>query len=147
MDVEETLDTGGVYACGEVPIGPATTAAELRAELVERRHAACSSTSLARPLPEPQPQLGEATYAEKIAPGELELEWARPAVELDRVVRVGGAWTTFRGRRLKVHRGRARRATPASPASSAPTGRSPPAPARCGSSTVQPEGKGADAVD
>ena len=35
MDVEEGLDTGGTYACVEVPIGPEATAAELRAELVE----------------------------------------------------------------------------------------------------------------
>ena len=28
--------------------------------------------------------------------------WSRPAAELDRIVRVGDAWTTFRSRRLKV---------------------------------------------
>ena len=30
------------------------------------------------------------------------LDWSRPAAELDRLVRLGGAWTTFRGKRLKV---------------------------------------------
>ena len=34
MAVEEGLDTGGVYATAEVPIGPTTTADELRRELV-----------------------------------------------------------------------------------------------------------------
>jgi methionyl-tRNA formyltransferase len=34
----------------------------------------------------------------------LELDWHRPAVELHRVVRVGPAWTTVRGRRLHVLR-------------------------------------------
>ena len=54
----------------------------------------------------PEPQLGEALYAAKIDRSELELVWERPAVELGRVVRVGRAWTTFRGRRLIVERAR-----------------------------------------
>jgi methionyl-tRNA formyltransferase len=103
MDVEETLDTGRVYACREVAIGPTTTAAELRAQLVELGTDLLVDV-LAAPLPTPQPQVGDVTYAEKISPDELQLEWSRPAIELDRWVRVGGAWTTFRGRRLKVHR-------------------------------------------
>jgi methionyl-tRNA formyltransferase len=103
MDVEETLDTGGIYACREVAIGPAATVAELRAELVEMGTQLLVEV-LAAPLPPPRPQVGDVTYAEKIAPEELELSWDRPAVELDRWIRVGGAWTTFRGRRLKVHR-------------------------------------------
>jgi methionyl-tRNA formyltransferase len=53
-------------------------------------------------LADPEPQAGEATYAAKLTADDLHLDWSRPAVELDRVVRVGGAWTTFRGRRLKV---------------------------------------------
>jgi methionyl-tRNA formyltransferase len=103
MDVEETLDTGGVYACRDVPIRPDVTAAELRAELVELGTHLLVDV-LAAPLPEPQPQVGDVTYAEKISAEELHLAWSEPAVVLDRRVRVGGAWTTFRGRRLKVHR-------------------------------------------
>ena len=45
-------------------------------------------------------------YAAKIDRGELRLAWQRPAVELDRLVRVGRAWTTFRGKRLIVERAR-----------------------------------------
>jgi methionyl-tRNA formyltransferase len=41
-------------------------------------------------------------YAAKIEPGDLELDWSLPPEELARIVRVGGAWTTFRGKRLKV---------------------------------------------
>jgi len=102
MDVEEGLDTGGVYARREVPIGPSTTASGLRDELVTVGTELLLDV-LSRPLGEPEPQRGDVTYADKISPDELELDWTRPAVELDRVVRVGGAWTTFRGRRLKVH--------------------------------------------
>jgi methionyl-tRNA formyltransferase len=101
MDVEEGLDTGGVYARAEVPNGPATTADALRAELVAVGTPLLVET-LRRGLGEPEPQHGEVTYAEKIDPAELQIDWDRPAVEIDRLVRLGGAWTTFDGRRLKV---------------------------------------------
>jgi methionyl-tRNA formyltransferase len=48
------------------------------------------------------PQAGEPTYAAKVTPEDLRLDWSRRADELGRIVRVGGAWTTFRGHRLKV---------------------------------------------
>ena len=56
---------------------------------------------------EPRAQVGEPTYAAKIEPREHQLDWSLPAVQLARVVRLGEAWTTFRGRRLKVHRAHA----------------------------------------
>jgi methionyl-tRNA formyltransferase len=55
-----------------------------------------------RSLPEPVPQHGEVTIAEKITKEDLHLDWRQPAVQLARVVRLGHAWTTFRGRRLGV---------------------------------------------
>ena len=65
-----------------------TTADELRAEL------AVAGTDLLvdrlrAGLATPTPQAGEPTYAAKIDPAELELDWTHPADELDRVVRVG----------------------------------------------------------
>ncbi|MBA3287744.1 MAG: methionyl-tRNA formyltransferase, partial [Acidimicrobiia bacterium] len=101
MAVERTLDTGAVYAVREVPIGPRATAAELRTQLVAIGTDLLVST-LAGPLPEPVDQRGEITYAAKIDPAELELTWTDPAERLDRLVRVGDAWTMFRGRRLRV---------------------------------------------
>ena len=101
MAVEEGLDTGGVYDTVRVPIGPHTTADELRRELVARGTEQLVRC-LAQPLGEPVPQVGEPVYAAKIRPDELRLDWARPAAELDRLVRLGGAWTTFRDKRVKV---------------------------------------------
>jgi len=101
MDVEEGLDTGGVYASATVPIGSRVTADELRSELVRVGTGLLVST-LQTGLDTPVPQRGDVTYAAKFTPDDLRLDWERPAVELDRVVRVGGAWTTFRDRRLKV---------------------------------------------
>ena len=40
--------------------------------------------------------------AEKISKEDLHLDWDTPAAELKRVVRLGRAWTTFRGKRLTV---------------------------------------------
>jgi methionyl-tRNA formyltransferase len=48
------------------------------------------------------PQTGEITMAAKLEPHEFQLDWTKPAEELDRVVRLGRAWTTWRGRRLRV---------------------------------------------
>ena len=97
MDVEEGLDTGGVRARAGLDIGPDETAAELRVRLVDAgTHLLVDA--LRDGLPPAEAQHGEVTYARKITPGDLELDWARPALELHRVVRVGGAHTTFRGR-------------------------------------------------
>ena len=102
MAVEEGLDTGGVYARADVPIGPTTTAGELRAELVEVGSRLLVET-LDRGLGEPAPQIGVPTYAAKVDPSELRIDWNRPVSEIDRLVRLGGAWTTFRGARIKIH--------------------------------------------
>jgi methionyl-tRNA formyltransferase len=103
MVVEEGLDTGGIYARAEVPIGPDDTAAELRSRLA-RLGADLLVDNLAAGLGEPRPQQGEPTYARKIDGAELELDWQAPAEAIHRVVRVGGAWTTHDGSRLKVWR-------------------------------------------
>jgi methionyl-tRNA formyltransferase len=108
MALEEGLDTGGVHARREVAIGPETTAAELRAELVDVGTRLLVDT-LARPIDEwidPEPQTGEVTYAAKFAPADFEIDWSAPAPDIHRLIRVGGAWTTFRGRRLKINEAR-----------------------------------------
>lgn len=105
MALEEGLDTGPVYGCERLAIDPDETAAELRGRLVAAGTALLLE-ALSAGLGRPVPQAGEPTYAAKLAPADLELDWERPAVEIHRLVRVGGAWTTFRQRRLKVLRSR-----------------------------------------
>ena len=103
MAVEEGLDTGAVYRREVVSIGPDETADELRARLVDVGTRLLLD-ALRNGLGEPEPQQGEVTYAHKIDPAELAFDWSRPAIELHRLVRLGGAWTTHHGRRLKVWR-------------------------------------------
>lgn len=101
MEVAEGLDSGPVFACVEMPIGARDTASELRERLVDVG-SRLLVTMLGAPLPEPEPQHGAPTYAAKITPDQLRVDWSADVVEIDRLVRVGGAWTTFRGRRVKI---------------------------------------------
>lgn len=101
MRVVPELDAGEVYACRSVDIGERETADELR-----RRLAVLGSDllldTLADGLRDPVPQTGEVTYAHKITSDDLRIDWSSAAHVIDRQVRVGGAWTTFRDRRVKI---------------------------------------------
>ncbi|MEK7424843.1 MAG: methionyl-tRNA formyltransferase [Actinomycetota bacterium] len=101
MQLDEGLDTGPIHAVVEVPIGADETGASLRSRLVEVGTALLVD-QLTVGLAAPVGQVGDATYAGKLAPSDLRLDWLRPAVERHRIVRLGGAWTTLRGKRLKV---------------------------------------------
>ena len=132
MAVEEGLDTGGIYGRVELPIGPDETLAELRGRLVDAGTALLIST-LQTGLPAARPQEGEPTYAAKVEAHERQIDWDQPAIDVHRRVRLGEAWTTHDGRRLKVWR----TAVP-------PSGDGPVVPAADGAVElleVQPEGK------
>lgn len=109
MRVEEGLDTGGIYAEREVMIGPEATAGDLRAELVDVGSDLLVQT-LSRPVSEwlgsARAQTGEPLYAAKFDKSEFEIDWSDPVEQVHRLIRVGGAWTTFRGKRLKVNAAR-----------------------------------------
>jgi len=103
MDVEEGLDTGGIHREVVVDIGPDETAEELRARLVAAGTELLVD-GLAEGLGTARPQEGEPTYAEKVRPEELEIDWSRTPKAIHDLVRVGGAWTTHAGKRLKIWR-------------------------------------------
>lgn len=103
MQLEEGLDTGGVIDHRTMEISPDTTADEIRTQLI-----ASGTTMLVEHLLsgrfDVRPQEGEATYAPKIDAAERRIDWTRSATDISRLVRIGDAWTEFRGRRLKIHR-------------------------------------------
>lgn len=105
MALEAGLDTGPVYDRAEISIGTEDTADALRARL-EGLGTAMLLRALRNGLPEPRAQEGEPTYASKLEPEEHCLDWSRPAIDVHRVIRLGRAWTTFRGRRLKIRAAR-----------------------------------------
>jgi methionyl-tRNA formyltransferase len=109
MRLDEGLDTGAVYATRALPIGEHEHAGALR-----RRLAAAGAELLVERLAngpaglgQPVAQEGEATYADKITPEQLELDWTCDGELVERVVRIERAWTTWRGRRLIVWDGQA----------------------------------------
>ncbi|MFN8026303.1 MAG: methionyl-tRNA formyltransferase [Acidimicrobiia bacterium] len=111
MRLEEGLDTGPVFARTETPIAPGETAGELHHRLVALGTELLVETLPLVPQVTPFPQEGEVTYASKLEVEEFHLDWTRPAAELELVVRAGnprpGAFTSDRGRRLKIWSARA----------------------------------------
>ncbi len=101
MGVVEELDAGPVYRSQTVSIDSTVTANQLRLQL-------CSVgidlllDALEHGLGEPTAQTGEITYAAKITPEDLRIDWGREPLEIHRQIRVGNAWTTFEGRRIKI---------------------------------------------
>jgi methionyl-tRNA formyltransferase len=133
MAVEEGLDTGGTYRRVEVPIGPDDTLEELRGRLVQEGSRLLID-ALRAGFGDPAPQVGEATYADKLTAEDRHLDWSGSAVDIHRRVRLGDAWTTHHGKRLKVWR-----------TNVPPTGAGPRVRAADGEVElveVQPEGKG-----
>jgi methionyl-tRNA formyltransferase len=110
MQMEAGLDTGPVLLERRIPIGAADTAQDLHDRL-----AGLGALSIVEALegllagtlaPQPQPEEG-VTYAAKLARGEAQLDWRRPALELERQVRAftpwpGAVFDAPDGTRLKV---------------------------------------------
>lgn len=138
MRVEEGLDTGAVYARRVVAIGPRDTADDLRGRLVD---VGCHLLVevLEHELPQPAPQQGEPVYAAKLTPADRRIDWGADSASIDRRIRLGGAWTTFRGKRLKVLA--ASVVESASPSSDPTPSIAEPSPG-LRIERVQPEGKG-----
>lgn len=103
MEVAEALDTGDVYRVQTVPVGVDQPLDELRSSLVEAGTDLLVA-ALQEGLGTPRPQVGEPVYAAKIDRNELEIDWSLSAAAIHRIVRIGDAWTTEDGNRLKVWR-------------------------------------------
>ena len=101
MALEPTLDTGPIYRQTECEIAPHETLKELRQRLAIDA-AELLVTALKQGLENPTPQQGDPTWAKKITPEDRHLKWGLTADHLNRVVRIGGAWTTFRNKRFLI---------------------------------------------
>ena len=105
MRMDAGLDTGDMLLAGAVPIGPRATASLLHDELAALGAALVLRALAERPRPQAQPAEG-ATYAPKLSRADGELDWTRPAADLDRQVRAlnpwPGTWCRMAGEVLKV---------------------------------------------
>ncbi|MFB7336610.1 methionyl-tRNA formyltransferase [Streptomyces adustus] len=107
--IEEGLDSGPLYGTVTEEIRPTDTSGDLLTRLAFAGAGLLAATmdgvedGSLRAVPQP----GEGiTVAPKITVEDAQVDWATPALRVDRVVRgctpAPGAWTTFRGERLKL---------------------------------------------
>ena len=102
MQVVEQLDAGDILQSATTQISQTDTTATLRARLGEMANPLLIDV-LSNGATTATPQSGDVVVAAKITPVDLEIDWSKPAVVVDRQARVGGAFTFFNGRRFKVH--------------------------------------------
>ncbi len=110
MQMEAGLDTGPVLLREATGIGATDTTADLHDRLSAMGARLIVQALGALPLPAtPQPQDG-VSYAQKIDKAEARVDWARPAAEVDRLIRglspFPGAWCEMNGERVKLLRSR-----------------------------------------
>ena len=105
------MDTGPILVTRTTRIAPTETSGELTGRLAELGAPLLvdALVGLVDGTLQPQPQDdARATYAPKITPADARIDWSSSAERVQRAVRaynpVPGAHTTFRDRRLKIHR-------------------------------------------
>lgn len=110
FQIEEGIDSGPVYGVATEPIGPHDTSGDLLARLADSGArllvATLDGIESGELRPRPQPTEG-VSHAPKLTPDEGRVDWTAPALRIDRLVRActptPGAWTTFRGARLRLY--------------------------------------------
>lgn len=109
FQLEEGLDTGPVFGTVTEPVRDTDTTGDLLARLAGTGAALlvrvldAIEAGTARAVPQPA---GGVTLAPKITAADAEVRWSEPAVAVDRRIRActpaPGAWTGFRGERVKL---------------------------------------------
>lgn len=109
FQLDEGLDTGPVYGCLTEPIRPTDTAGDLLTRLSRSGAGLLGSVldAIADGTARAVPQLLDGiSLAPKITVEDAKVRWTEPAFAVDRQIRActpaPGAWTVFRGDRLKL---------------------------------------------
>ncbi|MBV2362459.1 methionyl-tRNA formyltransferase [Streptomonospora nanhaiensis] len=107
--IEPDLDSGPVFGTVVEPIGPHDTSGDLLARLAETGAGLLLRTldGIEAGTLRPQPQSADGvSFAPKLTSADAEVDFTAPAMRVDRLIRActpaPGAWTTFRGERLKL---------------------------------------------
>ena len=132
--IEQGLDTGPVFGVVTEAIRPDDTSGALLERLAASGAGLLVATmdGIEQGALDPRPQPADGvSFAGKITVPDAEVDWTTPAQHVDRLVRActpaPGAWTTFRGERLKLGPVRVRESTASRPArwpSTSPASRS-----------------------
>jgi methionyl-tRNA formyltransferase len=120
--IEAGLDTGPVYGVVTEPVRPTDTAGDLLERLAVSGAGLLGATmdgiADGALVPRPQPADG-VSVAGKLTVADAEVDWQQPGRHVDRLIRActpaPGAWTTFRGERLKLGPARPRGANELAP--------------------------------
>lgn len=107
--LEEGLDTGPVFGAMTATIGPTDTSGDLLTRLADAGAGLLVATvdgiESGDLVAQPQPVEG-ISHAPKLGVDDAEIRWEEPAFAVDRRIRActpaPGAWTTFRGERLRL---------------------------------------------
>jgi methionyl-tRNA formyltransferase len=109
IEVAERLDAGPIHGMVSIPIDVTDDAGSIRRRALELGVPLLAAALRGETTAVPQSDAG-VTYAHKITAGDRRLDWARPAIEIDRVVRALapdiGARTELDGRPVLVWGGR-----------------------------------------
>jgi methionyl-tRNA formyltransferase len=107
--IEEGLDTGPYFGMVTEDIRPSDTSGDLLGRLSTAGAGLLVATldgiedGTVQALPQPEEGV---SYAPKISVDDARVDWTAPALRVDRLVRgctpAPGAWTTFRGKRVKL---------------------------------------------
>jgi methionyl-tRNA formyltransferase len=105
MQMDEGLDTGPILLQESLPIGARDTAGVLHDKLARLGARLIVRALIERPAPQLQDS-SRATCAPRVAKGEAEIDWRRPALEIERQVRAfnpsPGAYTRLGAEALKI---------------------------------------------
>jgi methionyl-tRNA formyltransferase len=109
MQMDEGLDTGAILLQQAIPIASEDTAGTLHDRLAVLGARLLVEALAANPAPRAQDSAA-ATYAPRIDKREAEIDWRKPAAEIERQVRAfdpaPGAQTRLEGATLKIWRAR-----------------------------------------
>ncbi|MCK9878406.1 methionyl-tRNA formyltransferase [Frankia sp. Ag45/Mut15] len=109
FQIEAAMDSGPVFGVVTELVRPSDTSGDLLGRLADSgaRLLVTVLDGLADGSVQAVPQPAEGvSFAPKLTVAQVGVDWARPALAVDRLIRAAtpapGAWTTFRGRRLKL---------------------------------------------
>ncbi len=119
MQMDKSLDTGPMLLQRAIPIAPEDTTGTLHDKLAALGAKLLIEALAANPAPSAQDSRA-ATYAPRIAKGDADIDWRKPAAEIERQVRafdpVPGAQTRLGDVALKIWHARVATGVPGAPA-------------------------------
>lgn len=99
--VGEALDEGEIYASEEIEIADHDDLSTLRKKLNDLGIQLLLQT-LDSGFASAATQVGTVTYAKKISPADLHIDWQESSSKILRQIRVGGAFTILKKKRVKI---------------------------------------------